>query len=70
MRKSLGGGMRQSGVLAAAGLFALEHNIDRLAEDHENAMFLAQGLVFIINIGYVYIYIYIFIRAHHHLRRS
>ncbi|OQS05460.1 L-allo-threonine aldolase, partial [Thraustotheca clavata] len=44
LRKSLGGGMRQSGILAAAGLYALENNIDRLAEDHENAQILAQGL--------------------------
>ncbi|EQC34893.1 hypothetical protein SDRG_07692 [Saprolegnia diclina VS20] len=44
LRKSLGGGMRQSGVLAAAGLVALEHNIERLAVDHANAKVLAQGL--------------------------
>jgi threonine aldolase len=43
-RKMLGGGMRQAGVLAAAGLYALEHNIERLAEDHANARRLAQGL--------------------------
>ena len=43
-RKALGGGMRQAGVLAAAGLYALEHNVERLAEDHENAQYLAQGL--------------------------
>ena len=43
-RKILGGGMRQSGVLAAAGLHALEHNIDRLADDHANAAALADGL--------------------------
>ena len=36
-RKALGGGMRQAGVLAAAGLYALEHHVSRLAEDHENA---------------------------------
>lgn len=36
-RKMLGGGMRQAGILAAAGLYALEHNIDRLKEDHQNA---------------------------------
>jgi len=40
----LGGGMRQAGILAAAGLYALEHNIPRLAEDHENAVRLARGL--------------------------
>ncbi|MEO8135420.1 MAG: low-specificity L-threonine aldolase [Betaproteobacteria bacterium] len=43
-RKMLGGGMRQAGVLAAAGLYALEHNIDRLAIDHKNAQKLADGL--------------------------
>jgi threonine aldolase len=41
-RKVLGGGMRQAGVLAAAGLYALEHNVARLAEDHVNAATLAQ----------------------------
>src|SRR5580658_4141871 len=43
-RKALGGGMRQAGVLAAAGLYALEHHVSRLAEDHENAEYLAAGL--------------------------
>lgn len=43
-RKVLGGGMRQAGVLAAAGIYALEHHVDRLAEDHRNARRLAQGL--------------------------
>ncbi|MFM0289524.1 low-specificity L-threonine aldolase [Paraburkholderia megapolitana] len=43
-RKVLGGGMRQAGVLAAACLYALEHNVERLAEDHENAAHLAAGL--------------------------
>ncbi|MGB6054189.1 MAG: low-specificity L-threonine aldolase [Burkholderiaceae bacterium] len=43
-RKILGGGMRQSGMLAAAGLYALEHNVARLAEDHDNAAALAAGL--------------------------
>ena len=36
--------MRQAGILAAAGLYALEHHVARLAEDHENATFLADGL--------------------------
>jgi threonine aldolase len=40
-RKRYGAGMRQAGILAAAGLFALEHNIDRLADDHEHAQLLA-----------------------------
>ena len=43
-RKVLGGGLRQAGVLAAACLYALEHNVERLAQDHENARLLAEGL--------------------------
>jgi len=43
-RKRLGGGMRQTGVLAAAGVVALESMVDRLAEDHANAQTLAEGL--------------------------
>jgi threonine aldolase len=43
-RKSLGGGMRQAGILAAAGLIALEEGPKRLHEDHANAKFLAEGL--------------------------
>jgi len=43
-RKVLGGGMRQSGVLAAAGLYALYNNVDRLADDHRRAADLAEGL--------------------------
>ncbi|MDP1826043.1 MAG: low-specificity L-threonine aldolase [Archangium sp.] len=43
-RKVLGGGMRQAGILAAAGLYALEHHVARLAEDHSNAQALAGGL--------------------------
>jgi threonine aldolase len=43
-RKMLGGAMRQAGVLAAAGLYALQHNVARLAQDHENAQRLAAGL--------------------------
>ena len=43
-RKMLGGGMRQAGVLAAAALHALDHHVDRLAEDHANARRLAEGL--------------------------
>ena len=42
MRKRLGGGMRQAGILAAAGVYALENNRDRLHLDHENARFLAE----------------------------
>jgi threonine aldolase len=44
MRKILGGGMRQAGIIAAGGLFALENMIDRLAEDHANAQILADGI--------------------------
>jgi threonine aldolase len=43
-RKVLGGGMRQAGILAAAGIFALENNIQRLEKDHKNAKALATGL--------------------------
>jgi threonine aldolase len=43
-RKLVGGGMRQAGVLAAAGLYALEHMVDRLADDHAHAKTLAGGL--------------------------
>ena len=43
-RKMAGGAMRQSGVLAAAALHALDHNVERLADDHANARSLAQGL--------------------------
>lgn len=43
-RKMLGGGMRQAGILAAAGLVALEQMVARLAEDHANARMLAEGL--------------------------
>ncbi|MDH3256202.1 MAG: beta-eliminating lyase-related protein, partial [Nitrospinota bacterium] len=43
-RKVVGGGMRQAGHLAAAGIVALETGVDRLAEDHQNARTLAQGL--------------------------
>ena len=43
-RKVLGGGMRQSGLLAAGCLYALDHHVERLAEDHDNAARLARGL--------------------------
>ena len=42
-RKRMGGGMRQVGVLAAAGLYALDHHVDRLADDHANARLLAEA---------------------------
>ena len=44
VRKSWGGGMRQVGILAAAGLYALEHNRERLKEDHRRAKFLAEKI--------------------------
>ena len=43
-RKMFGGGMRQAGMLAAAGIFALEHHVERLALDHSHAALLAEGL--------------------------
>jgi len=43
-RKVLGGGMRQAGILAAAGIYALTNNIQRLEQDHENALMLANAL--------------------------
>ncbi len=45
LRKLVGGGMRQAGIIAAAGIVALEQMVDRLAEDHANARLLAEGLV-------------------------
>lgn len=47
IRKQLGGGMRQAGILAAAGIVALETMVDRLVEDHKRAHYLAQGLSFL-----------------------
>jgi threonine aldolase len=44
VRKMLGGGMRQAGIIAAAGIYALRHNIERIAEDHENARSIAAAL--------------------------
>ncbi|OZY39322.1 low-specificity L-threonine aldolase [Pseudomonas fragi] len=44
LRKMVGGGMRQAGQLAAAGLYALDHQVERLADDHANAQLLAEGL--------------------------
>jgi threonine aldolase len=44
LRKQLGGGMRQAGILAAGGLYALEHMVERLPEDHQRARALAEGL--------------------------
>ncbi len=44
VRKMLGGGTRQAGIIAAAGVYALSHNIERLAEDHQNAQMIARVL--------------------------
>ncbi|MEZ4503758.1 MAG: low-specificity L-threonine aldolase [Dehalococcoidia bacterium] len=44
IRRMLGGGLRQSGIIAAAALYALEHHVERLPEDHANARHLAEGL--------------------------
>jgi threonine aldolase len=44
IRKPMGGGMRQAGIIAAGALYALEHNIDRLADDHNNARLLAEAI--------------------------
>jgi threonine aldolase len=44
LRKPLGGGMRQAGIIAAGALFALEHNIERLAEDHNHARLIAEAI--------------------------
>jgi threonine aldolase len=44
LRRRLGGGMRQAGILAAAGLFALEHHVERLAEDHAHAALIGERL--------------------------
>ena len=44
IRKLFGGGMRQAGVLAAAALYALDHHVERLADDHRNAQVIAQAI--------------------------
>jgi threonine aldolase len=43
-KQMIGGAMRQAGIVAAAGIYALEHNVERLADDHANARRLAEGL--------------------------
>ncbi|MDB5201080.1 MAG: threonine aldolase [Ferruginibacter sp.] len=45
VRKVFGGGMRQAGYLAAAGIYALEHNVDRLQDDHKHAKMLAEAIL-------------------------
>jgi threonine aldolase len=44
LKQMMGGALRQAGIVAAAGLYALDHNVERLAEDHENARVLADGI--------------------------
>ncbi len=61
-RKMLGGGTRQAGVLAACGLYALEHNVERLAEDHAHAKRLAEGLAAIDGISVQYATNMVFMR--------
>ncbi len=53
-RKMLGGGMRQAGILAAACIYSLDNNVDRLAQDHDNAQFFAQGLTELDQLDVVY----------------
>src|SRR5439155_24759910 len=43
-KQMMGGALRQAGIVAAAGLYALDHNVERLAEDHENARVLGEGI--------------------------
>ena len=61
-RKMLGGGTRQAGVLAACGLYALEHNVERLTEDHAHAKYLAEGLAAIDGISVQYATNMVFMR--------
>lgn len=50
-KQMIGGAMRQAGIVAAAGLYALDHNVERLAEDHANARALAEGLAGLRGVG-------------------
>jgi threonine aldolase len=43
-KQMMGGALRQAGIVAAAGLYALDHNVERLTEDHDNARVLAEGI--------------------------
>lgn len=54
MKHMLGGAMRQAGIIAAAGIYAFEHHVDRLADDHANARFLAEGLAAIPGVKLAY----------------
>ena len=69
MRKMLGGGTRQAGVLAACGLYALEHNVNRLAEDHAHAKRLAEGLGAIDGVSVRYATNMVFVRVKESLAR-
>ena len=51
LKQMWGGALRQSGIVAAAGLYALEHHVERLAEDHANAQRLAEGLAAVPGVG-------------------
>lgn len=53
VRKVMGGGMRQAGYLAAAGIYALDHHVDRLKDDHAHARVLAQALSELNYVGYI-----------------
>ncbi len=53
-RKRYGGAMRQAGILAAGALYALEHNLERLAEDHENARLLADRLLGVVGVSLIH----------------
>jgi threonine aldolase len=54
LKHMLGGAMRQAGIIAAGGIYALEHHVERLADDHANARFLADGLASIPGVRLVY----------------
>ena len=54
LKHMFGGAMRQAGIIAAGGIYAFEHNVERLAEDHANAQFLAEGLAQIPGVKLVY----------------
>jgi threonine aldolase len=54
LKHMFGGAMRQAGIIAAGGIYALENNVERLAEDHANARYLAEGLAAIPGVKLVY----------------
>lgn len=57
LKHMFGGAMRQAGIIAAGGIYALENNVERLAEDHANARYLADGLAAIPGVKLVYDYV-------------